>query len=83
MVALVASVFFPYVVVIAAGRELPRTPAGWLFWLGVGVVLALVAKALGRDPDMRTRGVGALVVLGGGVLVFVVWVMTGGRFPPP
>ena len=56
MVALVASVSFPYVVVIAAGRELPKTPAGRLCWVGVGVVLALVARGLGEDSDMRTRG---------------------------
>jgi hypothetical protein len=82
MVATIAPGFLPYGV-MAVGREVPKTPGGWLFWLGLGAVLVLVFRGLGGNSDPRTRGLAALVVLGGGLLVFVVWVLTGGQFPPP
>jgi hypothetical protein len=81
MVATIASGFLPYGV-MAVGREVPKTLGGWLFWLGLGAVLVLVYRGLGGNFNPRTSGVAALVILGGGLALLVVYVLSGGQFPP-
>src|SRR2546425_7568769 len=57
MVATVASALLPYGV-MAVGREVPKTPGGWLFWLGLGAVLVLVFRGLGGNSDPRHERTG-------------------------
>jgi hypothetical protein len=71
-----------HLAVLIAGK-LPQTLAGWLFWLGLLVVLGLLLRGSGSLWETKTSGVDALVVIGVGLAVFVLWVVTSGRIPPP